>query len=155
MSSLEVLNFAHNDLNGSIPSSLSKLNFLSKFDVSYNNLSGDIPIGGQFSTFTNESFVGNVVLCLLRNGPCSGENPLEGTGNDGTDTVSAMPAMTYITVEVGFAFGLLIVWNILFFARSWRATYFLTVDRFFVMIYLVTMAKVNKLRRRWEDKDHP
>ncbi|KAM3391197.1 hypothetical protein ACQJBY_012708 [Aegilops geniculata] len=135
MSSLEVLNLAHNDLTGFIPSSLTKLTFLSKFDVSY-NLTGDIPTGGQFSTFTKESFVDNDALCLSRNGPCFGKATFEGTENDVTDTVSTMPAMTYITAEAGFAFGLLTVCNILFFARAWRAAYFLAVDRFFDMLYV-------------------
>ncbi|KAF7004803.1 hypothetical protein CFC21_019978 [Triticum aestivum] len=155
MSSLEVLNLAHNDLNEFIPSSLTKLTFLSKFDVSYNNLTGDIPTGGQFSTFTKESFVGNAALCLGRNGPCFGKATFEGTESDGTDTVSIMPAMTYITAEAGFAFGLLTVCNILFFARAWRAAYFLAVDRFFDMLHVIIMVKMNKLRRKWEDKEHP
>jgi hypothetical protein len=155
MSSLEVLNLAHNDLNGSIPSSLSKLNFLSQLDLSYNNLTGDIPTGGQFSTLNNEGFVGNAALCLLRSAPCSTKALSVGTGNDGMDTLSATPAMTYITVEVGLSFGLLIVCNVLYFARAWRAAYFRTVDRFFDMIYVMTMVKVNKLRGKWEDKYHP
>lgn len=66
-----------------------------------------------------------------------------------------MPAMTYITVEVGFAFGLLIVWNVLFFIRAWRVAYFLTIDRFFDMIYVMAVVKMNKLRRKWEYKVHP
>ncbi|KAM6547531.1 hypothetical protein CsatB_019207 [Cannabis sativa] len=39
-----------------------KLNFLQKFDVSYNNLTGLIPRGNQFQTFEN-SFEGNQGLC--------------------------------------------------------------------------------------------
>jgi Leucine-rich repeat (LRR) protein len=137
MSSLEVLNFAQNDLSGSIPSSLTNLNFLSKFDVSYNNLTGEIPTGGQFSTFANESFVGNAALCLLRDVSCSGKAPfLEGNEEQGgTDTT--LYAMTYISVEVGFIFGILAVWNILFFARACGAAYFLMVDRFFDTIYVI------------------
>ncbi|KAF7004805.1 hypothetical protein CFC21_019980 [Triticum aestivum] len=153
ISSLEELNLTHNGLSGSIPESLAKLTFLSTFDVSYNNLTGLIPAGGQFSTFTNENFVGNAGLCLRWNGPCFGKAPFE-EGSDGTDTISAMLTMTYITVEVGFAFGLLTVCNILFFARAWRAAYFLAVDRFFDKLYVMTMVKVNKLTRIWEDKDH-
>ncbi|KAM0824677.1 hypothetical protein ACQ4PT_070034 [Festuca glaucescens] len=156
MSSLEVLNFAHNDLDGSIPSSLTKLNFLSKFDVSYNKLTGDIPTRGQFSTFPNESFVGNDALCLLRDGSCSGKTLFLEKGDEqqgGTDTT--VPAVTYITVEVGFTFGLLTVWNILFFVRAWRAAYFLMVDRFFNTIYVMIAVKVNKVRRRRSDKVYP
>jgi hypothetical protein len=123
--------------------------------LSYNNLTGDIPTGGQFSTLNNEGFVGNAALCLLRNAPCSAKALSVGTGNDGMDTISGTLAMTYITVEVGFTFGLLIVCNVLYFARAWRAAYFRTVDRFFDMIYVMTMVKVNKLRRNWEDKYHP
>lgn len=155
LENLEELNLTHNYLSGSIPTSLTKLSFLSKFDVSYNNLTGDIPTGGQFSTFTDESFVGNDALCLRRNGPCFGKASFEGTENDGTDTISTMPAMTYIIAEAGFAFGLLAVCNILFFTRAWRAAYFLAVDRFFDMLYVIIMVKVNKLRRKWEDKEHP
>ncbi|VAH54170.1 unnamed protein product [Triticum turgidum subsp. durum] len=156
MSSLEALNLSHNDLSGSIPASLTKLSFLSKFDVSYNNLAGDIPAGGQFSTFANEDFVGNSALCLLQNASCTEEAPFVKTGNEqhrGMDT--AMPAMTYMTVEVGFAFGLLMVWNALFFIRAWRVAYFQMIDRFFDMIYVMIMVKVNKLRRKWEYKVHP
>uniref|UniRef100_A0A8I6XRZ4 Non-specific serine/threonine protein kinase n=1 Tax=Hordeum vulgare subsp. vulgare TaxID=112509 RepID=A0A8I6XRZ4_HORVV len=156
MSSLEALNLSHNDLSGSIPASLTKLTFLPKFDVSYNNLAGDIPTGGQFSTFANEDFVGNSALYHLWNDSCTEEAPFVETRNEqhrGADT--AMPAMTYITVEVGFAFGLLIVWNVLFFIRVWRVAYFLTIDRFFDMIYIITVVKVNKLRRKWEYNVHP
>lgn len=60
--------------------------------------------------------------------------------------------MTYIMAEVGFAIGLLIVCYILFFSR---AEYFLAVDRFFDMLYVIIMVKVNKLTRKWEDEDHP
>lgn len=119
MSSLEVLNLAHNDLSGSIPSSLTKLNFLSKFDVSYNNLSGDIPTGGQFSTFSNEDFAGNAALSPLWNAS-SFHQTSESENKQHNDTDTAMP-ITYIMVEMGFAFGLLLVWSALYFVRPWRA----------------------------------
>lgn len=63
MTSIEMLDLSHNNLTGSIPSSLIELSFLSKFNVAYNRLSGPIPSGGQFATFPNSSFDGNLNLC--------------------------------------------------------------------------------------------
>ncbi|OMP12630.1 hypothetical protein COLO4_02940 [Corchorus olitorius] len=63
MSSLEMLDLSHNDLSGTIPTSLESLTFLSLFDVSYNQLHGRIPSGGQFQTFPSSRFEGNYQLC--------------------------------------------------------------------------------------------
>ena len=63
METLEVLDLSDNDLNGSIPQSLSKLTFLSKFSAAHNHKEGKIPTGGQFFCFWNSSFEGNLGLC--------------------------------------------------------------------------------------------
>ncbi|TVU16529.1 hypothetical protein EJB05_40098, partial [Eragrostis curvula] len=55
---------------------------------------------------------------------------------------------TFIIMEVGFVFGILMVWIILFFARAWRAAFFRMVDRFFDTMCILTMANVNSIRRR-------
>ncbi|KAL7163061.1 hypothetical protein ACSBR2_039206 [Camellia fascicularis] len=63
MTSIETLDLSHNDLSGAIPHSLVNLNFLSEFNVAYNQLYGAISTGGQFETFPNLSFEGNLGLC--------------------------------------------------------------------------------------------
>ncbi|XP_017221185.2 receptor-like protein 9DC3 [Daucus carota subsp. sativus] len=73
LQSLRLLNVSHNRLLGHIPSSLgnmsiipwqlTSLTFLSNLNLSENHLTGAIPKGRQFDTFSNESFMGNAALC--------------------------------------------------------------------------------------------
>ncbi|KAH9667072.1 Receptor-like protein 14 [Citrus sinensis] len=60
---IESLDLSHNRLSGRIPPQLTGLNFLSNFNVSYNNLSGPTPDKGQFGTFDENNYKGNLYLC--------------------------------------------------------------------------------------------
>lgn len=60
---LESLDLSSNKLTGKMPQELARLNFLEFLNVSYNNLTGPIPQGGQFNTFPNISYTGNLALC--------------------------------------------------------------------------------------------
>lgn len=53
----------NNALNGTIPDTLGNLVNLTRFNVSYNDLSGRIPTTNAFARFDNSSYLGNADLC--------------------------------------------------------------------------------------------
>ncbi|GLT25992.1 hypothetical protein SLA2020_010860 [Shorea laevis] len=63
LAELESLDLSSNKLEGRIPEQLTKLTFLSVLNLSHNELVGHIPEGKQFSTFSNDSYIGNYRLC--------------------------------------------------------------------------------------------
>ncbi|XP_047944383.1 receptor-like protein 18 [Salvia hispanica] len=65
LSEVESLDLSTNKLDGEIQSELIGLTFLAKLNLSMNNLVGEIPRSNQFSTFENDSYMGNLGLCGL------------------------------------------------------------------------------------------
>uniref|UniRef100_A0ACD5TQX2 Uncharacterized protein n=2 Tax=Avena sativa TaxID=4498 RepID=A0ACD5TQX2_AVESA len=63
MTLLESLDLSQNQLSGDIPEALTNLSFLGLLNLHNNQLVGRIPKSGQFSTFQNNSFEGNLGLC--------------------------------------------------------------------------------------------
>ncbi|KAF8028898.1 hypothetical protein BT93_E1543 [Corymbia citriodora subsp. variegata] len=108
MTSLETLDLSYNNLSGSIPSSLVRLNFLSKFSVAYNNLSGPAPGGGQFPTFPNSSFEGN--LCGDHTSACPASQSHSGSPAHSQyhSRSTDHDINEHLGVTIGLAFGMAI-----------------------------------------------
>ncbi|KAK1386671.1 Polygalacturonase-inhibiting protein [Heracleum sosnowskyi] len=60
---LSVLDLNHNILKGSVPVGLTTLENLQQFNVSYNRLCGQIPVGGKLQSFTYAEYFHNRCLC--------------------------------------------------------------------------------------------
>jgi hypothetical protein len=75
---LQQLSLAHNYLTGTIPTVLQNLSSLSKLDLSFNNLQGEVPQEGILKSLTNLSITANDELCggiqQLHLAPCHKKN---------------------------------------------------------------------------------
>ncbi|KAL2343758.1 hypothetical protein Fmac_005043 [Flemingia macrophylla] len=60
---LERLDIRNNRIYGTLPAGLTALKYLSRFNVSYNNLCGEIPQGGNLQKFDKSSYAHNECLC--------------------------------------------------------------------------------------------
>lgn len=57
------MDFSKSKLDGVIPKSMEKLEYLEYFNVSFNELTGEILNGGPFKNFKSDFFMGNGELC--------------------------------------------------------------------------------------------
>ncbi|XP_024640582.1 receptor-like protein 7 [Medicago truncatula] len=124
---LESMDLSNNSLNGEIPQGLSSLSFLAYMNLSFNHLVGRIPLGTQIQSFDVDSFKGNEGLC----GP-----PLTTNCDDGGVQGLPPPASelspchnnssidwNFLSVELGFIFGLGIFILPLVCLMKWRLWY--------------------------------
>ncbi|GLT32390.1 hypothetical protein SLA2020_070610 [Shorea laevis] len=122
---LESLDLSNNNLSGEIPQQLGALNFLTVLNLSHNQLEGRIPSGSQFQTFSEDSFKDNKGLCgmpLKEN--CSVIPPSEYKHSYNGIQVD----WNFLSVELGFIFGLGIVILPLMLCKRWRVWYYKHTD---------------------------
>ncbi|WJX49196.1 hypothetical protein P8452_35661 [Trifolium repens] len=127
---LESLDLSNNSLVGEIPMQLASLSFLSYLNLSFNHLVGKIPTGTQLQSFQASSFVGNYGLY----GPPLTETP-NGTRPDELHPQPACGRLacsidwSFLSVELGFVFGLGIIIGPIMFWKQWRVRYWKLVDK--------------------------
>ncbi|KAF7020543.1 hypothetical protein CFC21_033624 [Triticum aestivum] len=125
MTQLESLDLSQNQLSGDIPAALTKLNFLGILNLSNNQLVGRIPQSGQFATFENNSFEGNLGLCgLPLSNPCgvSPAPPSTMPADDSSHTDVVLFLFSGLGFGVGFAAAILMRWGLIgkWFVKSAR-----------------------------------
>nr|BAK08191.1 predicted protein [Hordeum vulgare subsp. vulgare] len=127
MVQLESLDLSQNQLFGDIPEALTNLTFLGILNLSNNQLVGRIPRSGQFATFENNSFEGNMGLCgpPLSNS-CSG-SPTPPPRATHVEESSHVDVILFLFVGLGFGVGfagaILMRWGLMgkWFIKSARA----------------------------------
>ncbi|CAM0877083.1 unnamed protein product [Alopecurus aequalis] len=103
---LESLDLSSNHLYGAIPEVLTSLTSLAWLNVSNNQLEGSIPQGGQFLTFTIDSFQGNAGLCgkpLPKQ--CNSEVPSSDYEHDKKSHDNVDTIVLYLVAGSGYGLG--------------------------------------------------
>ena len=121
---VESLDLSNNLLDGAIPPELANLNFLSFLNLSFNNLEGRIPTGTQIQSFEATSFEGNEDLC----GPPLTKDCNRDLQVKSNSTNESSFSWNFISFELGFTFGIGMIFLPLLFWKRWRVCYWKFVD---------------------------
>jgi len=133
---LESLDLSNNSFVGEIPLQLASMSFLSYLNLFFDHLVGKIPTGTQLQSFQASSFEGNERLY----GPPLNETP----NGKKQDELHQQPACerlacsvdwNFISVELGFVFGLGVIITPLLFWKKWRVSYWKLVDKILRWIF--------------------
>ncbi|KEH28919.1 LRR receptor-like kinase [Medicago truncatula] len=133
---LESLDLSNNSLVGVIPVQLASLSFLSYLNLSFNHLVGKIPTGTQLQSFQASSFEGNKglygpLLPEKLNGNRQDELPLQ----PACERLACSIDWNFLSVELGFVFGLGIIICPLLFWKKWRVSYWKLADKILCRIF--------------------
>ncbi|KAK7349818.1 hypothetical protein VNO77_07537 [Canavalia gladiata] len=129
MKDLESLDLSYNCLSGNIPTQITNLSFLSVLNLSFNHLVGRIPTGTQIQSFPPNSFKGNDG----RSGDGVQER-VSPASISNVDTKNSIE-LNFISVELGFDFGIGIIVLPLVFYKSGRIRYWKCVDNILYHIF--------------------
>ncbi|CAN6362457.1 unnamed protein product [Urochloa humidicola] len=153
LKALEFLDLSHNELSGNIPSGISALTSLTSFNLSYNDLSGRIPTGNQLQTLALDDpasmYVGNIGLC----GPplpkgCPGNGTSHSPADEPEKQDNGMVNSIYLSMIIGFIFGLWMVFCIMLLHKGMRYSYFFFIDDMYQKVCVHMIVTWNFLVRR-------
>ena len=127
---MESLDLSFNNLSGEIPPQLQDLNFLGVFNVSYNNLSGTVPNKGQLGTFDESSFIENPYLFWNNSnrGPTRQPPPPTGSYNGEEDDSIIDFNFFYSSFAASYVTVLLLFVTILWINPHWRRRWFYFIE---------------------------
>lgn len=131
--SVESLDLSRNYMIGNILPSLTKLNFLSHLNLSFNQLVGSVQSSNQIQIFSLDSFMGNEGLCghpLIHNCTDGVAQPNANYSDDGNGI-----DWDILSVEFRFIVGFGMLVGPLVFCRRWRKWYFECVDEIAFKIF--------------------
>ncbi|AES86997.1 verticillium wilt disease resistance protein [Medicago truncatula] len=130
---IHVLNFSNNVFSGEIPSTIENLKQLESLDLSNNSL---IPTGTQLQSFEASSFEGNDGLYgPSLNVTLYGKGPDKLHSEPTCEKLDCSIDWNFLSVELGFVFGLGIIITPLLFWKKWRVSYWKLVDKILCWIF--------------------
>ncbi|GLT32392.1 hypothetical protein SLA2020_070630 [Shorea laevis] len=148
---LESLDLSSNNLSGQIPQRLGDLNFLSVLNLSHNQLEGRIPDGRQIQTFSEDFFKDNKGLCGMPLKENCSVNVLPPSKDNHSDDGTHID-WNFLSIELGFVFGLGIVFLPLMLCKRWRVWYCKHTDgllsRFFPILNQRSRSRGTKTQLR-------
>ena len=128
LNQVESLDVSHNNLNGKIPPQLVELNALVVFSVAHNNLSGKIPEWtAQFTTFKEDSYEGNPLLCGKPLPDCDVAAVPEASNEQDGNSLIDMGSF-YITFTSSYVIVILAIIGVLYVNPYWRRRWFYLIE---------------------------
>ena len=129
MGSMESIDFSSNQLSGQIPQSMSSLTFLSRLNLSNNNLIGKIPSSTQLQSLDASNFFGNKLCGPPLIDDCTTKDVQPNTEKKECKAFSGVYVdWFYVSMALGLVVGFGVVLSPLLLNKQWRFLYFQFLD---------------------------